>query len=282
MSRVIENINEMQTVSDQIRQNGKTIVLVPTMGYLHDGHLSLIRLGRKSWDQVVVSIFVNPTQFGPNEDFESYPRDFSRDLEMCRGAEADIVFHPDHKDLYGNAYQTYVSLEKLPQHLCGLSRPNHFRGVATIVTKLFNIVKPHAAIFGKKDYQQYLIIKQLVRDLNFGIEIIGAPIVREPDGLAMSSRNVYLTSEQRQYALSLSKSLSQAQSMLKNGINQASELIEAARELITSFPMTSVDYISICDPETLDPIEIIDKPVLMALAVKVGKTRLIDNAILQP
>lgn len=264
-----------------MRQQGKTIALVPTMGYLHDGHLSLVKEGRKVGDDLVVSIFVNPTQFGPGEDLESYPRDFDRDCELVRKAGGDVIFAPDKNELYGKGYQTYVQLKKLPNHLCGISRPLHFRGVATVVTKLFNIVRPHFAIFGQKDFQQVLVIRQMVRDLNFDTEIIGAPIVREPDGLAMSSRNTYLTPEQRISALSLNKSLKRAQELVKSGITDPSEIIDAATEIITSHHECITDYISICDPETLDDIKTIDRPALMALAVKIGKTRLIDNTIIE-
>ncbi len=251
------------------------------MGFLHEGHLSLMREGRELADHVVVSIFVNPTQFGPGEDLEAYPRNFERDCELAEKTGADVIFAPDdNSELYGKNFQTYVRLENLPDHLCGISRPVHFRGVATVVTKLFNIVKPHIAIFGQKDYQQLLVIRQMVRDLNFDIRIVGAPIVREPDGLAMSSRNSYLTAEQRQYGLSLHQSLKKAQTLLDTGITRSSELISAATRIITSHPETSVDYITICDPETLDDMETIDRPALMALAVRVGKTRLIDNRVL--
>ena len=271
----------MQSYANKERQEGKTIALVPTMGYLHEGHLSLIRMAKKHSDVVVMSLFVNPTQFGPNEDFEAYPRNFERDRDMALQAGADIIFAPDVAGLYGEHFQTYVSLEKLPNHLCGLSRPIHFRGVATVVTKLFNIVKPHAAIFGLKDYQQVQVIRQMVKDLNLDVEIIGAPIVREPDGLAMSSRNTYLTTVQRQSALCLSKSLALAQSMVDSGMKDAYPILQSVTKLIESHSETAIDYIAICDPETLENVHTIGNPVLMAIAVKVGKTRLIDNNILQ-
>lgn len=250
------------------------------MGFLHEGHLSLIREGRRLADHVVLSIFVNPAQFGPGEDLEAYPRDFERDCELAEKAGADVIFAPDNEELYGENFQTYVRLEKLPNHLCGISRPVHFRGVATVVTKLFNIVRPHIAIFGQKDYQQLLVIRQMVRDLNFDIRIVGAPIVREPDGLAMSSRNSYLTPEQRRSALCLSQSLEKAQALIDTGVTRASDLSDAAARMITSHPETDIDYITICDPETLDDMETVDRPALMALAVRVGKTRLIDNRVL--
>ena len=279
---IITEINRMQARSDEMRRQGKTIVFVPTMGFLHEGHLSLIREGRKYGDDLVVSIFVNPSQFGPGEDLETYPRDFERDLELLRKEAVDVVFAPDAEEMYGEHFQTFVELEKLPKHLCGLSRPVFFKGVATVVTKLFNIVKPHAAIFGEKDYQQLTVIRQMVRDLNFDINIVGAPTVRESDGLAMSSRNTYLHSKQRMSALTLNKSLKKAQELVGNGLKDAAQVIDAAAKRIRSQPDTEIDYIVICDPKTLDDMKTIDRPALMALAVKVGKARLIDNKILIP
>jgi pantoate--beta-alanine ligase len=223
---------------------------------------------------------LTPTQFGPGEDLESYPRNLQRDLELLQKQGVNAVFTPDAEEIYGKKFQTYVTLEKLPSYLCGATRPIHFRGVATVVTKLFNIVKPHVAVFGLKDYQQLIVIRQMVRDLDFGIEIIGAPTVREPDGLAMSSRNNYLTAEQRISALSLYKSLNKAKELINNGIRDAVTIIDAATELIQSYPETDIDYIAVCDPETLVDIKAIDRPVVMALAVKIGKARLIDNMIL--
>jgi len=272
----------MQVRSDRMRRQYKTIVLVPTMGFLHDGHLSLIKEGRRHGDDMVVSIFVNPTQFGPEEDLESYPRNLERDLELLQKEGVDAVFTPDAKEIYGKRFQTYVTLEKLPNYLCGVSRPIHFRGVATVVAKLFNTVKPHVAVFGRKDYQQLVVIRQMVRDLDFGIEIIGAPTVREPDGLAMSSRNNYLTPEHRISALSLYKSLQKAKDLIKSGVQDAATIIDEAKELIQSYPETDIDYIAICDTETLVDIQVIDRPVQMVLAVRVGKARLIDNMLLNP
>jgi len=272
----------MQLRSDRMRRQYKTIVFVPTMGFLHEGHLSLIKEGHKYGDDMVASIFVNPTQFGPEEDLESYPRKLERDLELLQREGVDAVFTPDAKEIYGKKFQTYVKQEKLPNYLCGVSRPIHFRGVATVVAKLFNTVKPHVAVFGRKDYQQLIVIRQMVSDLDFGIEIIGAPTIREPDGLAMSSRNNYLTSEQRISALSLCKSLQKAKELIKSGIRDAATIIDAATELIQSYPETDIDYIAICDTETLVDIQIIDRPVQMVLAVYVGKARLIDNMLLNP
>ncbi len=270
----------MQQYADNIRETGKRIAFVPTMGFLHEGHLSLIRDGLNRADIVVVSIFVNPTQFGPGEDLASYPRNLARDLILCQEAGVSVVFVPTAENLYGNHYQTYVKLDHLPNHLCGISRPLHFRGVATVVTKLFNIVKPHIAIFGQKDYQQLTVIRQMVGDLNFDVEIVGAPIVRESDGLAMSSRNTYLSPEQRVQALCLYRTLTEAQKLVKSGVKESEKIIDAAKQIIASVPESVIDYVKIFDPETLEDIEIIDKPVRMALAVKIGKTRLIDNMIL--
>ncbi|MFC1859874.1 pantoate--beta-alanine ligase [Thermodesulfobacteriota bacterium] len=272
----------MQERSERVRQTGKKIAFVPTMGFLHEGHLSLIRKGRELGDELVVSIFVNPAQFAPTEDFDAYPRDLDRDLTLCKKENVDVIFSPDRNDLYPQGYQTYVNLEKLPDHLCGLSRPVFFRGVATVVTKLFNIIKPHFAVFGTKDYQQLLVIRRMVNDLNMDIEIIGGPTVRESDGIAMSSRNSYLTPEQRPAALTLSQTLNKARELVKGGERNSQTIIDAATRLITSFPETAIDYIVICDPETLEDVKIIEQPALMALAVKVGKTRLIDNMIIDP
>lgn len=252
------------------------------MGFLHEGHLTLLREGRKRADELVLSIFVNPTQFGPNEDFDAYPRDMERDLALAKKEGVDTVFTPTPEELYTENFQTYVSLEKLPHHLCGLSRPVFFRGVATVVTKLFNIVKPHIALFGQKDFQQLAVIRQMVKDLNFDIEIIGVPTVRESDGLAMSSRNAYLSDEERPAALSLYKSLLDAKAKIESGEVDANSILKQSIQLIEAYPGTQIDYIKMCDPDTLDDIDEITGPVLMALAVKVGKTRLIDNMVIQP
>ncbi|MBW1846775.1 MAG: pantoate--beta-alanine ligase [Deltaproteobacteria bacterium] len=276
----IATTNEMQAYANRLISRKKSIAFVPTMGFLHEGHLSLMREGRKRGDVLVVSIFVNPTQFGEGEDFDSYPKDLERDLELARKENVDVVFTPDKVSLYENGFQTYVNLEKLPKHLCGISRPIFFQGVATVVTKLFNIVKPSVAIFGQKDYQQLAVIKRMVRDLNFDIEIVGAPTVREPDGLAMSSRNNYLKPEERLAALSLFESLSKAQNLCAEGVLDSDRIINEVKKLIHSHKDSKIDYISICDPDTLEDIKTIESPVVMALAVKVGKTRLIDNMII--
>jgi pantoate--beta-alanine ligase len=272
----------MQHEARRLLQTGKTVALVPTMGYLHEGHLALMREGRKQGDALIISIFVNPTQFGPAEDLQAYPRDLKRDVSLAESAGVDVVFVPEAEAMYNKAYQTYIDLEMLPRYLCGPSRPNHFRGVVTVVTKLFNIVRPDVAIFGEKDYQQLVIIRRMVRDLNFDMRIIGVPIVREPDGLAMSSRNTYLSEDERRSALSLVQSLQQAQRSVAQGIRDARQLTDTASRLIRSHPHTKIDYVAVCDPKTLEDVSLIEGPTLMALAVWVGSTRLIDNAILKP
>lgn len=272
----------MQATGDSGRRAGKRIVFVPTMGFLHKGHMSLMEKGKTLGDVLVASIFVNPAQFGPNEDYASYPRDFEKDESLLQEAGVDYLFYPEKEDLYPEDYETYVSLETLPGFLCGASRPGHFRGVATIVSKLFNIVKPHAAVFGLKDYQQFVVIRKLAKDLNFDIDIVGGQTVREPDGLAMSSRNSYLSGTQRESALSLYKALVFTEQKIKSGIYDANHLIREAGEYILSFPETKLDYIRISDPKTLHDVDSVFKPVLMAIAVFVGKTRLIDNMVMTP
>jgi len=277
--KIIQKVKEMQACADRARLESKKIAFVPTMGYLHEGHLSLVRIAREHCDLLVVSIFVNPSQFAPHEDFEAYPRNFQRDFDMTEKEGVDIIFAPEIADLYPANFQTYVSLEKIPMHLCGISRPIFFRGVASVVTKLFNIVKPHTAVFGKKDYQQLLVIRRMVSDLNMDIDIIGGETIREHDGLAMSSRNTYLTKTQRESAISLNKSLKRAQKAVESGITDASRIVRETKEFISSHPETQIDYVAVCDPETLEDIQVINRPALMALAVKVGSTRLIDNMI---
>ena len=272
----------MQALADTLRCRGRRIAFVPTMGFLHEGHLSLIRISRKTADTTVVSIFVNPAQFGPGEDFDTYPRDLERDLALCRREGVDIVFAPPKADLYPEDFQTNVSLQHLPQHLCGLSRPVFFTGVATVVTKLFNIVKPHLSVFGEKDYQQLQVIRRMVADLNLDIEIVGGPTIREPDGLAMSSRNQYLTASQRPAALTLSQCLRRAQERVAAGERQTAALIQEAQAVIQNYPENDIDYIAVCDPASLENVDRIEGPVRMAVAVRIGQTRLIDNALLAP
>jgi pantoate--beta-alanine ligase len=280
--RIIEHIREMQRWSEIQRQRGERIVFVPTMGFLHDAHLSLVRDGKKRGDRVVVSIFVNPAQFSPNEDFAAYPRDFERDRGLLEREHADILFHPSVREIYPEGYQTHVDVDKLGVLLCGAHRPGHFQGVATVVAKLFNIVRPHVAIFGEKDYQQLQLVRRLTRDLNFDIEIVGHPIVREADGLAMSSRNIYLSPEERQAALCLSRSLSRAACMVQRGETRGQVITDAVRAGIEKEPLARMEYVSLCDSATLEPVEEIEESALLALAVRIGKTRLIDNQILKP
>ncbi|MBF0210736.1 MAG: pantoate--beta-alanine ligase [Desulfamplus sp.] len=278
---IFKKSSDMRAWSDAIHRTGETISFVPTMGYLHEGHLSLMEKGKDLSSTLVVSIFVNPTQFGENEDLGAYPTNIKRDLELIEAKGANAVFLPDKQEIYPENYQTYVTLDHLPSHLCGLSRPVHFRGVATVVTKLFNIVRPDTAIFGAKDFQQLQVIRQLNRDLNFNINIVGAPIVRESDGLAMSSRNAYLKPEERESALSLNRSCLKAQKMVEAGENRADVIKSEIEKFIDSFAHTKIDYISLCDPNTLDEVQKVEKEALFALAVHVGRARLIDNIIIK-
>ena len=270
----------MQETSRQLRASGKTIAFVPTMGFLHQGHIELMKTGKGIADILVVSIFVNPTQFGPGEDFEEYPRDMEGDLSKAKEAGVDIVYTPSADDMYPEGFQTKVRVERITKHLCGKSRPGHFEGVTTIVAKLFNITKPHKAIFGQKDFQQLAVIRGMVKDLNMDIEIIGVPIVREPDGLAMSSRNKYLSPEERKSALCLKKSIDLACDLVKGGEMNAENIGTSIQKLISSHHFTSIEYISICDPLTMEDIDNIKGEALLALAVRVGKTRLIDNCLI--
>ena len=272
----------MTNWSEHYRKGGQSISFVPTMGFLHEGHLSLMKEGKHQADKLVISIFVNPTQFGPGEDFDTYPSDLDRDFKMAREIGVDVVFTPNTSDFYPQGFDTFINQEKLPNHLCGLSRSGHFQGVMTIVAKLFNVVNPDIAIFGEKDFQQLAIIRRMVKDLNFNIRIIGHPTIREADGLAMSSRNSKLTPEQRLTALSLITALKNTQRSLENRITDAEMLIKNATDSISSHPDTEIDYIKICDPDTLDDVAEIDRPVVMAMAVHVGTNRLIDNMILKP
>ncbi|MFP4532750.1 MAG: pantoate--beta-alanine ligase [Desulfobacterales bacterium] len=282
MINVIRAIADAADRSEKLRQTGRTIALIPTMGFFHQGHLELMHEGRRLADDLVVSLFVNPTQFGPNEDYATYPRNTDRDLALAEEAGVDAVFMPEADEMYPQGFQTYVDQTDLPNHLCGLSRPDHFRGVMTVVAKLFNIIRPHIAVFGEKDYQQLAVIRQMVRDLNFNIDIRGLPTVRETDGLAMSSRNTRLGAAQRKSALSLNQTLQAMQEHVRNGETRADNLIDAAAGIINAYPGTAIDYIKISDPQTLEDVQMIDRRVLMALAVKVGDVRLIDHTLLDP
>ncbi len=270
----------MTAWSEARRAEGRRIALVPTLGFLHEGHLSLIRWAAGQADEVVVSIFVNPTQFGPSEDFAAYPRDMERDSALCREAGTTIVFAPEVEDLYPAGFQTVVSVTELSRPLCGASRPGHFDGVATVVTKLFTIVRPHLAVFGEKDFQQLQVIKRFTLDLNLGVEIVGRPTVREPDGLAMSSRNKYLTPAQRPAALTLSRALALAEELVARGEREAESILVKIRDMIEAVPGTEIDYLELRHPETLVPVTRVDQPTLLALAVKVGRARLIDNRVI--
>ena len=277
--KVINTIKEMQSYSESLRLLGKKIAFVPTMGYFHEGHLALMKEAKKMADCVVVSIYVNPTQFGPKEDLSKYPRDFDRDLKMAESVNVDVIFYPPDNEMYPANYQTYISVERVTRNLCGISRPTHFRGVTTICLKLFNIVKPHFAIFGKKDFQQYIAIKRMVTDLNLDLEIIGLATVREADGLAMSSRNVYLKGNERLSALTLIAGLKLAHNLYTAGERKAAVIIGAVEKLIKSADSTNIDYIKICDTTNLEDVEKIQSQAVIALAVKVGATRLIDNHV---
>jgi pantoate--beta-alanine ligase len=277
---IIETVEKMHARSEGLRLSGKKVGLFPTLGFLHEGHLELIREAKKRSDVVVMSLFVNPIQFGPNEDFEKYPRDTEGDLKKAKGAGVDMVFMPSVKEMYPEGFQSAVRVDNITEHLCGKSRPGHFEGVTTVVAKLFNITKPHVAVFGQKDFQQLAVIRRMVKDLDMDIEIIGVPTFREPDGLAMSSRNKYLNPEERKSALSLKKAIDMAKRLAEQGERDSSKIMTSIRELIISFPFTSIDYINLCDPDTLEDINALKKKSLLALAVKVGSTRLIDNCVI--
>ncbi|HXF76446.1 MAG TPA: pantoate--beta-alanine ligase [Methylomirabilota bacterium] len=278
--QIIRQISAMRGWSEAARGGGERIALVPTMGFLHQGHLSLVREAKRRAGRVVVSIFVNPKQFGPSEDFAGYPRDFERDCALLEKEEIDVLFHPAVEDMYPPQFQTRVEVDKLSLPLCGAVRPGHFRGVTTVVAKLLNIVHPHAAIFGEKDYQQLQVVRRMVQDLNIDTEIIGHPIVREPDGLAMSSRNVYLTPAERQAAVCLSRSLRKAEGLFKRGERAAGAIVHVARAELEREPLARVEYVKLCDAETLDELERIEDRAVLALAVRIGRARLIDNRVL--
>lgn len=275
--KVVKTIAEVREQVKQWRAEGLTVGLVPTMGYLHEGHASLIDASHRDNDRTVVSDFVNPMQFGPTEDLESYPRDLKHDTELAEAHGCDMIFNPEPEEMYNKNFSSFVDMTVLTEELCGLSRPVHFRGVCTVVSKLFNIVKPDRAYFGKKDAQQLAVIRHMVDDLNMDIEIIGCPIIRESDGLAKSSRNTYLNDNERKAALILSQSLEIGKSIIKNGVTDCKEIISAIKTKIESEPLAKIDYVKIVDVETMQQIEKLDRPALCAMAVYIGKTRLIDN-----
>lgn len=277
--KIVKTIEEVRAEVRGWRAEGLSVGLVPTMGFLHEGHKSLIDRAVKENDRVVVSDFVNPTQFGPGEDLESYPRDLNRDAALCEEAGAALIFNPDPSEMYAEDACTYVNMDGLTEELCGKSRPVHFRGVCTVVSKLFNIVKPDRAYFGQKDAQQLSIIRRMVRDLNFDIEVVGCPIVREADGLAKSSRNTYLNEQERQAALVLSRAVKLGQEMAQKGEKSAEAVISAMTELIEKEPLARIDYVKAVDAVSIEPVTEMKPPVLVAMAVFIGKTRLIDNFI---
>jgi pantoate--beta-alanine ligase len=272
--RVVKTIPEIRTLRQKL---SGTVGFVPTMGYLHEGHLALVKQARRENPTVIVSIYVNPTQFSPKEDFGAYPRDLNRDLELLRKGGVDIVFVPSDEEMYPPEFSSWVDVEKVTERLEGASRPGHFRGIATVVAKLFNIVQPSKAYFGQKDAQQVVVIKRMVADLNMGIEIIVVPTARESDGLAMSSRNIYLSPKERQAATILFKALTLARQLRRGGEKDAEKIRRQMTTLIQKEPLAQIDYVSIADAEALEELNLLDRPAVASLAVRIGKTRLIDN-----
>ncbi len=275
--KIVKTIDEVRRQVKEWKSQGLSVGLVPTMGYLHEGHASLIDASHRDNDRTVVSDFVNPMQFGPTEDLESYPRDIERDAALVEEHGGDIIFNPEPSEMYHEGFSSFVDMDVLTKELCGLSRPVHFRGVCTVVSKLFNIVQPDKAYFGKKDAQQLAVIKHMVDDLNMDIEIIGCPIVREEDGLAKSSRNTYLSAEERKAALVLSQAINIGMDMVRNGVTECSKITDAMKAHISAEPLAKIDYVKIVDLATMQQIPVIDRPALCAIAVYIGSTRLIDN-----
>ena len=278
--KIVETIKEVREQVKEWKKQGLSVGLVPTMGYLHEGHKSLIDRAVAENDKVVVSVFVNPMQFGPTEDLESYPRDMERDAALCENAGAALVFHPEPSEMYEDDFSSFVDMNTLTGGLCGKTRPIHFRGVCTVVAKLFNIVTPDRAYFGQKDAQQLAVIRHMVSDLSFGIEIVGCPIIREEDGLAKSSRNTYLSAEERKAALILSQSLKEGKALVEAGEKDAAKIKKVITDKINTEPLAKIDYVEVVDWKTLEPVSTIDAPILTAIAVYIGKTRLIDNFII--
>ena len=276
--KIAKTIQEVREIVSEWKKLGLSVGLVPTMGYLHDGHQSLIRCSNEN-DRTVVSVFVNPIQFGPNEDFASYPRDLERDTKKCEEAGADLIFAPEASEMYAEDFSSFVDMTGPTDELCGLRRPGHFRGVCTVVSKLFNIVTPDRAYFGQKDAQQLAVIRRMVRDLSFGIEIVGCPIVREEDGLAKSSRNTYLSADERKAAVVISKSLKAGQEMIEKGETDTAKIIASITAMIESEPLAKIDYIKAVDADSIEPVDTVSGRILFAAAVYIGKTRLIDNFI---
>jgi len=278
--KLVTELDEIRNLSEKARCEGKVVGFVPTMGALHEGHLSLIRRARQECDLVITSIFVNPTQFGPNEDYARYPRTLESDCALAEKAGCDVVFAPEVEAIYPREPLTKVHVDKLTEGLCGRSRPGHFDGVCTVVTLLFNLVRPHKAYFGLKDYQQYVVVKRMCADLHVGVEIVPCPLVREPDGLALSSRNKYLSPEERKAALVLFRALEKAKKAHQSGETSAQNLLKLVRETLEAEPLARVDYAELVDAETLEPVQAVQRPAVLALAVYLGDTRLIDNLIL--
>lgn len=276
---IAATIEEVRSQVSQWRKEGLSVGLVPTMGYLHEGHKSLIDKAVEQNDRVVVSVFVNPIQFGPGEDLATYPRDLDRDAALCENAGADLIFHPEPETMYFDDFCSFIDMDGLTKGLCGKTRPTHFRGVCTVVGKLFNIVAPDRAYFGQKDAQQLAVIRRMVRDLNFNLEIVGCPIIREEDGLAKSSRNTYLSPEERKAAVILHKGLSEGEALVKSGETNAARVKQAIRDVIESEPLAKIDYVELVDFDNMEEIDTLKKPFLAAVAVYIGKTRLIDNFI---
>ncbi len=279
--QIIQTVREMQRWSEDQRLERKTVAFVPTMGFLHEGHLSLVREAKNRGDVVVVSIFVNPMQFNQASDFDKYPRDEEQDESALKALGTDVLFMPPPAEIYPDGYQSAVEVEKVSQPLCGAFRPGHFRGVTTVVAKLFNMVKPHCALFGEKDFQQCVVIKRMVRDLNFDIDIVTLPTVREDDGLAMSSRNARLSAAERETSLCVSRALKTAQELVSGGQSSAAVILRTVQQILTQNAEVRVEYASLCHPERLEEVERITGPTLLAIAVWVGDVRLIDNCVLQ-
>lgn len=277
--KVTGKIHEIREEIKGWKKAGLTVGFVPTMGYLHEGHASLMKEAKKQCDKVVVSIFVNPMQFGVNEDLDSYPRDLEADKVLCQQVGVDLIFHPQVEEMYAEGFCSFVDMDGLTKELCGKSRPIHFRGVCTVVNKLFNIVQPHKAFFGQKDAQQLAVICRMVKDLNMDIEVIGCPIIREEDGLAKSSRNTYLNEEERKAALILSKTIFMGEELVRKGERSSIKLLSLMREMLASEPMAEIDYVEAVSMDTIEKIQILEGNVLVAIAVKIGRTRLIDNFI---
>ena len=279
--QIVTTIKEVREQVKEWRRAGYSIGFVPTMGYLHEGHASLMQRAKKECDKVVASIFVNPMQFGANEDLDSYPRDLQADAGLCDSIGVDLIFHPEVEEMYADGFCSFVDMNGLTKELCGKSRPIHFRGVCTVVSKLFHIVTPDKAFFGQKDAQQLAVIRRMVKDLNMDIEIVGCPIIREEDGLAKSSRNTYLNAEERKAALILSKTIRLGEQMVRDGVTDAKELLTAMRENICGEPMAKIDYVEAVSMDTIEKVDTIEGNVLVAMAVYIGKTRLIDNFIIE-